>query len=97
MTLAGVLEGVTVRQDSWKERAAGITVGGIQHDSRAVKPGDVFVAIRGESVDGHDFIPQAVHNGAVALVVEEDRVRHDALQARWRKWHAISMTILRRS
>jgi len=39
-------------------------------DSRQVEPGDVFVAIRGVSVDGHRFIQEALGKGAVACVVE---------------------------
>lgn len=48
-----------------------VTVGGIRDDSRAVEAGDLFVAIRGLQVDGHDFVSQAIDRGAVAVVVEE--------------------------
>lgn len=41
-------------------------------DSREVKTGDVFVAIKGARVDGHDFVNQAVQNGAFAVIVERD-------------------------
>ncbi|MGC8956020.1 MAG: UDP-N-acetylmuramoyl-tripeptide--D-alanyl-D-alanine ligase [Fervidobacterium sp.] len=41
-------------------------------DSREVKPGDVFVAIKGNRVDGHDFAKQAIENGAFAVIVEHD-------------------------
>jgi len=41
-------------------------------DSREVKLGDVFVAIKGSQVDGHDFAKQAVQNGAFAVIVERD-------------------------
>lgn len=41
-------------------------------DSREVKPGDVFVAIKGNRVDGHDFVKQALQAGAFAVVVERD-------------------------
>ena len=44
----------------------GIT--GLEYDSRRVKPGDLFVAMRGESVDGNKFIDQAIAAGAVAVV-----------------------------
>ena len=37
-------------------------------DSRKVSPGDLFVAIKGENVDGHDFAAQAVKQGAVAVI-----------------------------
>ena len=40
---------------------------GLAIDSRAVTPGDLFVAIDGEQVDGHDFIDKALDNGAVAI------------------------------
>lgn len=40
-------------------------------DSRAVTPGALFVALRGERTDGHRFVQQAVERGAVAVVVEE--------------------------
>lgn len=45
-------------------------VSGIAHDSRHVKPGSLFVAVRGYHSDGHQFIPQALEQGAVAVVVE---------------------------
>jgi len=45
---------------------------GIAIDSRAVKPGYLFVAMQGGSFDGHDFIPKAIEDGAVAVVGEKD-------------------------
>jgi UDP-N-acetylmuramoyl-L-alanyl-D-glutamate--2,6-diaminopimelate ligase len=47
-----------------------IAVRGIAIDSRAVRPGDLFIALRGEGVDGHDFIAQAIERGAAAIVAE---------------------------
>ena len=41
-------------------------------DSRKVKKGDVFVAIKGKTVDGHDYIDKAIENGATSLIVEKD-------------------------
>jgi UDP-N-acetylmuramoyl-L-alanyl-D-glutamate--2,6-diaminopimelate ligase len=49
---------------------AGLVVTGLAFDSRAVRPGFLFVAIPGEHVDGHDFVEQARANGAVAAVVQ---------------------------
>jgi UDP-N-acetylmuramoyl-L-alanyl-D-glutamate--2,6-diaminopimelate ligase len=45
-------------------------VSAIVHDSRKVKPGSLFVAVRGFNSDGHRFIPQAAAQGAVAIVAE---------------------------
>ena len=42
----------------------------VRFDSREVKPGDLFVAVRGTVVDGHDFIDAAIHHGAAAVVCE---------------------------
>lgn len=43
---------------------------GVAVDSRGVRPGDLFVAIRGARVDGHDFALEAVQRGARALLAE---------------------------
>lgn len=48
-----------------------VPVSSIEIDSRKVKPGSVFVAIRGAQSDGHAFISKAVEQGAVAIVCEE--------------------------
>jgi len=42
----------------------------VTHDSRACAQGTVFVAIRGEKTDAHRFIPQAIKDGAVAIISE---------------------------
>jgi UDP-N-acetylmuramoyl-L-alanyl-D-glutamate--2,6-diaminopimelate ligase len=43
---------------------------GISYDSRAISPGDLFVALRGEAADGHAHLSQALGLGAVALLIE---------------------------
>ena len=43
---------------------------GLEYDSRRVKPGDVFVAMKGESSDGNRFIDKAIAAGAVAVVTD---------------------------
>jgi UDP-N-acetylmuramoyl-L-alanyl-D-glutamate--2,6-diaminopimelate ligase len=43
---------------------------GVTHDSRLVGAGDLFVAIRGELHDGHDYVDRAIAAGAAAVVVE---------------------------
>ena len=47
-------------------------ISGIAIDSRAVKPGTLFVAMQGGTVDGHDFIQKALDNGAAAVVGDRD-------------------------
>lgn len=44
------------------------SVSGLEYDSRKVKPGDVFVAMKGEASDGNKFINQTIAAGAVAVV-----------------------------
>lgn len=42
---------------------------GVTTDSRAVEAGDLFVALKGESFDGHDYVTEALRRGAVAAIV----------------------------
>ena len=47
-----------------------VEVRGVQYDSRKVSAGDVFVAMRGGSADGNEFIDAAIRKGAVAVVTD---------------------------
>lgn len=47
------------------------TITAVTIDSREVRPGALFVALRGEHTDGHQFLSQAVERGAVAVMVEQ--------------------------
>jgi UDP-N-acetylmuramoyl-L-alanyl-D-glutamate--2,6-diaminopimelate ligase len=49
-----------------------IDVGGISIDSRKVRKADLFVAIRGERSDGHEFLGQAARAGAAAALIERE-------------------------
>src|SRR3990167_2337832 len=51
--------------------ALAIDVHGVTIDSRTLQPGHVFVALRGDRVDGHDFIPEVAQKGAVAVICEK--------------------------
>ena len=53
-------------------RIPDLTISGIAIDSRAVKPGYLFVAMKGGTVDGHDYIQKAIENGAAAVVGDKD-------------------------
>jgi UDP-N-acetylmuramoyl-tripeptide--D-alanyl-D-alanine ligase len=46
---------------------------GVSTDSRSLAPGDLFVAIKGDKFDGHDFVSQAFDRGAAAAIVALDR------------------------
>jgi len=68
-------------------------IGAISTDTRTVKSGDCFVALRGETFDAHDFLNEAVGKGAAAIVIHDARratglgvpvfVVHDTLRALW--------------
>lgn len=49
-----------------------IDITGIEHDSRKISKGNMFIAIKGFTVDGHSFINQALEKGANCIVVERD-------------------------
>jgi len=69
--LLGVLgTEITARDCSGPDR----DIAGLAYDSRKVQPGELFVAIPGNQVDGHAYIPQAIERGAVAVVCEHDDV-----------------------
>ena len=59
---AGLLEGLRGPGD--------VAVRGVSQDSRSVRPGDLFLAWRGTTVDAHDFVASAAASGASAAVVE---------------------------
>src|SRR6202167_2464884 len=65
MTFQQVLDGAEVLAQSGDPG-----VSSVEYDSRRVKPGCVFVAMRGESSDGNRFIDQAIQAGAVAVVTD---------------------------
>lgn len=58
--LAQILSAI-IRQD--------FAITGIAIDSRSLRPGDLFIALRGDNFDGHDFIAMARKNGAIAAIV----------------------------
>jgi UDP-N-acetylmuramoyl-tripeptide--D-alanyl-D-alanine ligase len=68
LTLADVVEGLTGRRPQALEQPVSRTV----IDSRQAGPGALFVALKGEYADGHDYVADAFSRGAVAAVVERD-------------------------
>lgn len=65
MTFQQILDGAEVLSQS-----GDASVAGLDYDSRRIKPGDLFVAIRGESSDGNKFIDAAIARGAAAVVTD---------------------------
>lgn len=57
-----------------------VDIKGIAYDSRRVKPGTLFVAVKGEHYDGNQFVDEAIERGAVAVVSErKELIRKDAV------------------
>ncbi|MBL0304755.1 MAG: UDP-N-acetylmuramoyl-L-alanyl-D-glutamate--2,6-diaminopimelate ligase [Chitinophagaceae bacterium] len=68
MLLQDVLYKVSIRSVSG---STSVEVNDIQIDSRRVKQGTTFIAVKGSATDGHQFIDKAIENGAVAVVYEQ--------------------------
>lgn len=68
MLLQDVLYKVAIRSVTG---STSVEVNDIQIDSRKVKPGAVFVAVKGAAADGHQFIDKAIENGAAVIVYED--------------------------
>lgn len=52
-----------------------VKIRGVSINSRTVKKGDLFIAIKGKHFDGHRFINDAVQRGAIGVVVSKNRIR----------------------
>jgi UDP-N-acetylmuramoyl-tripeptide--D-alanyl-D-alanine ligase len=89
-TLADLIEGLAGR----RPRDTAQVIRRCVIDSRAVQPGDVFVAFRGEQTDGHFYVSDAFGRGAVAAIVEQDvpiealiyDLRHNVTQRTIKQW-----------
>ena len=47
-----------------------IAVNNVSNNSKKIKSGDIYVAIKGSNFDGHDFIDDAIKEGAVCIICE---------------------------
>ncbi|HIC84960.1 MAG TPA: UDP-N-acetylmuramoyl-L-alanyl-D-glutamate--2,6-diaminopimelate ligase, partial [Desulfobacterales bacterium] len=77
MLLVDLIKGL---EDCKIEGDPRVEVRGLAYDSRRVKPGYLFLAIKGHSKDGHQFIGEALERGATSVVIQ-----YDADQERWAK------------
>ena len=76
MNLDALIEGLAVRRSGPDTEVVDLTP-----DSREVRPGWAFLALRGEQHDGAAYVPQALAAGAVAVVCESPRTLPDGIAA----------------
>lgn len=69
--LAKLLRGIETSPNSKSTANADLEVTEIAYDSRRVKPGTLFVAIRGEKTDGNNFVMESISRGAIAVLSEQ--------------------------
>ena len=68
MVLQDVLYKVPIRTVAG---ATSVSINDLQLDSRKIKPGSAFIAVKGAAADGHLFIEKAIENGATVVICEE--------------------------
>jgi UDP-N-acetylmuramoyl-tripeptide--D-alanyl-D-alanine ligase len=78
LTLAKVAEFIAAADDFPSEQSAQA----YSIDSRTIGPGQLFFAVKGERLDGHDFVAAALEKGAVAAVVRKDQLHRYASHER---------------
>lgn len=71
-TFSEIAEWVSRPWNYADEQVRALDVSGISHDTRTLQPGEVYVAVRGDTHDGHDFVEQAVAEGAAGVIVEKE-------------------------
>ncbi len=64
---------VSIVQGETISGCLGTVFSGLSTDSRAIKEGELFWALKGEKLDGHDFVNDAVNKGAKGIVIERGR------------------------
>ncbi|MDZ8104633.1 MAG: UDP-N-acetylmuramoyl-tripeptide--D-alanyl-D-alanine ligase [Nostoc sp. DedQUE12a] len=69
-TLTQLAEVLSARPLNLYEAGLTQVSSGIQTDTRILKPGEVFLALRGDKFDGHEFVPTAIAKGAIAAIVD---------------------------
>ncbi len=76
MKLSDLLQNVEYKSVNYKN----IDIHGIEHDSRNIKQGDIYVCLKGLSFDGHAFAKAACDEGAVCIVTEKTMEDLDCVQ-----------------
>ncbi|WP_017721960.1 UDP-N-acetylmuramoyl-tripeptide--D-alanyl-D-alanine ligase [Kamptonema formosum] len=70
VTLAQLSEIIEATHAEEQDVAPDTPAAGITTDTRSLKTGEVFVALRGENFDGHEFVPAAIEKGALAAITD---------------------------
>ncbi len=70
--LVEVLQPLQSEAFSLSDAAGAIAISGVETDSRTVCPGEIFLALKGETFDGHAFVSKAFKRGAIAAIVNQD-------------------------
>jgi len=68
LLLTDIIEALSGKRPDWPDHPISAAV----HDSRQVSPGTLFVALKGERVDGHDFVGEAFKQGATLAIIERE-------------------------
>jgi len=68
LLFSDIIEALTGKHPNWPDRP----ITGAVHDSRQVSPGTLFVALKGDRVDGHDYVDDAFQKGAILAISERD-------------------------
>ena len=69
-TLTQLIDVLGATAENLTVQALTQTAIGITTDSRTLKPGEIFLGLRGENFDGHEFVSQALERGAIAAIVD---------------------------
>ena len=76
-TLEEVKKAVSGRLVSKTEEivfATSIEVSGVSTDTRTIKPGELFIALKGENFNGNDYLAKAMESGACALITDDEKM-----------------------
>jgi len=79
LKLSALIKGCDLKKttDLVLESGENIDILAISSRAQDIKPGGLFLAIKGNSADGHDYIDQAIENGAIAIIAQEKPVKSD--------------------
>ena len=71
LTIKDLLSISRIREHGISKLPTSKKIHDVSTDSRSIKKGDLFIALRGENFDGHDFINVIIKQGAIAAIVDE--------------------------